>query len=71
MATFVAVLFICIGLITLLKPRWVMQLDRNMRTWCTNINSGEMGFDRRWLIINYLTGVFSILFGLFILFDII
>ena len=71
MATEVAVLFICIGLVTLLLPEQVMKLDRHMRTWDTNTNSGELEFDKPWRIINHSTGFLSTLFGLFTLFDIL
>lgn len=53
MATSLAILFIRIGLLALLKPAWIMQLTRTMRTWDTNIQSKNLTASHHRLLLTY------------------
>lgn len=67
----VAALFIGLGVICLLQPEWFEQLEREGKAFGTNQDPDKIEFAAWWTDSIYLLGIFSILFGVLILFGVI
>ncbi|ELY54116.1 hypothetical protein C491_20022 [Natronococcus amylolyticus DSM 10524] len=71
MSSLVAAAFIGIGIVSLFQPKWLIQIEREVKATGTDNDPNEIEFADWWFIIGRMTGIFAILFGLLIWFNVI
>ena len=71
MSSLVAAVFIGLGIVSLLQPEWLIKIDREVKAAGTDNDPDEIEFAEWWFVVGRMTGIFAILFGLLILFNVI
>lgn len=65
MVDFVPLLLMAIGVVSLVKPEWTMAIHRRQKAAGTTGRPDDVEPSRFWYVLNYLSGVCFVLFGLF------